>query len=60
MDYPLYFGFSHTINVRMNTAKGRRQLVEAIAAVPDDRVLVESDLEDAAAARVATCAEINH
>lgn len=53
--FPLYFGFSHTINVVMNGSRAAAALHAAIAAVPDDRVLVESDVDDPAAAREATC-----
>lgn len=53
--FPLFFGFSHTINVAMNGSRGLPALHAAIAAVPDDRLLVESDVEDAATARAATC-----
>ncbi|KAL7562922.1 hypothetical protein ACA910_000290 [Epithemia clementina (nom. ined.)] len=41
----LYFGFSHSINYAMcSSEKSRRQGVEAIRAVPMDRLLVESDV----------------
>jgi len=54
----LYFGFSHTVNVEMNkhnnTQKRRDALYDAIAAVPDDRILVESDVDDLESARLAT------
>ena len=53
--FPVFFGFSHTINVAMNGSRGAPALRAAIAAVPDDRVLVESDVDDPAAARAATC-----
>ena len=39
----------------MNGSRGAPALRAAIAAVPDDRVLVESDVDDPAAARAATC-----
>jgi len=55
VDYPLFFGFSHTINVAMNGRRGLAALDDAIRAVPEDRLLVESDVDDAAAARTATC-----
>ena len=45
----------HTINVAMNGRRGLEALDDAIRAVPEDRLLVESDVDDAAAARVATC-----
>lgn len=40
-----YFGFSYTINVAMGAtdSKGRSKLLDAISAVPDDRIIVESD-----------------
>lgn len=54
----LYFGFSHTVNVEMNrhnnTQKRRDALFDAISAVPDDRVLVESDVDDLPSAHRAT------
>ena len=41
----LYFGFSHSINYAMSTSdKARRQGVQAIRAVPRDRLLIESDI----------------
>lgn len=43
----LFFGFSHTINVEMNGSRGLDALKKAIAAVPADRLLVESDVDDA-------------
>ena len=55
VDYPLFFGFSHTINVAMNGRRGLAALDDAIRAVPENCILVESDVDDAAAARVATC-----
>ena len=55
VDYPLFFGFSHTINVAMNGRRGLAALDDAVRAVPEDRLLVESDVDDAAAARTATC-----
>ena len=45
----VYFGFSHTVNVAMGGmpgTKGRIILEAAIKAVPDDRVLIESDVMD--------------
>ena len=47
VDYPLFFGFSHTINVAMNGRRGLAALDDAIRAVPEDRLLVESDCHDA-------------
>ena len=44
----LYFGFSHTVNVAMGGAPGspaHAALLEAISAVPEDRLLVESDCD---------------
>ena len=55
VDYPLFFGFSHTINVAMNGRRGLAALDDAIRAVPEDRLLVESDVDDASTARLATC-----
>ena len=41
----LYFGFSHIVNYGMCTSeKARRQGVEAVRAVPIDRLLAESDV----------------
>jgi len=49
----LYFGFSHTVNyVMCSSQKSRRQGIQAIQAVPRDRLLAESDVHctsDAAA-----------
>lgn len=40
-----YFGFSHTVNYAMcNSEKSRRKGQEAVAAVPLDRLMVESDV----------------
>lgn len=40
-----YFGFSHTVNFAMSTSeKSRRKGRDAVRAVPDDRLLVESDV----------------
>uniref|UniRef100_A0A7S4N6C6 TatD related DNase n=1 Tax=Odontella aurita TaxID=265563 RepID=A0A7S4N6C6_9STRA len=40
-----YFGFSHIVNVAMcSSSKSRRQGVEAVRAVPPDRLLAESDV----------------
>jgi Tat protein secretion system quality control protein TatD with DNase activity len=40
-----YFGFSHTVNYAMCTSdKARRKGREAVRAVPEDRLLVESDV----------------
>jgi Tat protein secretion system quality control protein TatD with DNase activity len=40
-----YFGFSHTVNYVMNSSeKSRRKGREAVASIPSDRVLVESDV----------------
>ena len=49
----LFFGFSHTVNVAMGgggdpTSKAHIALLEAIRAVPEQRLLVESDVDDAA------------
>jgi Tat protein secretion system quality control protein TatD with DNase activity len=41
----IYFGFSHSINVRMcSSEKSKRQLYEAIQSIPTNRILVESDV----------------
>jgi len=41
----LYFGFSHTVNYAMcSSDKARRQGLEAVRAVPRDRLLAESDV----------------
>ena len=39
----------------MSGGRGLEALDDAIRAVPEDRLLVESDVNEAAAARVATC-----
>jgi Tat protein secretion system quality control protein TatD with DNase activity len=55
----LYFGFSYAVNYVMNTSdKSRRQTLEAIRAVPSDRLLVESDLHCTEAALGGTLATI--
>ena len=43
---PIFFGISHAVNVAMNTTskKSRKQTIEAIRAIPSDRLLVESDV----------------
>ena len=43
----LYFGFSHIVNYEMCTSdKARRQGLEAVRAVPLDRLLAESDVHN--------------
>lgn len=49
-----FFGFSHTINWSSNP-KRKSALYETIRAVPADRILAESDVDDPAEARRATC-----
>lgn len=49
-----FFGFSHTINWSSDP-KRRSALYETIRAVPADRILAESDVDDPAEARRATC-----
>ena len=45
----LFFGFSHTVNVAMGGAPGStsyQSLLEAVRAVPEEQLLVESDSDD--------------
>lgn len=49
----LYFGFSHTVNVAMGGEPGspaHEALLQAIRAVPEERLLVESDCDNELAA----------
>ena len=42
-----YFGFSHTVNYVMNSSeKSRRKGLDAVRAVPVDRIMVESDVHN--------------
>ena len=53
----LYFGFSHTVNVAMGGGPGtdgHNSLLAAIRAVPTNRLLVESDVDDPSVAATAT------
>ena len=53
----LYFGFSHTVNVAMGGGPGtdgHNSLLAAIRAVPTNRLLVESDVDDPGRAPHAT------
>ena len=53
----IYFGFSHTVNVAMGGgvgSKGHEVLLEAIRAVPEQRLLIESDVDDPGRAPHAT------
>jgi Tat protein secretion system quality control protein TatD with DNase activity len=55
----IYFGFSHIINFEMNSSdKSRRQGVEAIQAVPCDRLLAESDVHSSRDVSVGTAGAI--
>lgn len=50
----LFFGFSHTVNVVMGASRGSKEydrLLEVIRAVPDDSLLIESDVNDVESAR---------
>ena len=54
-----YFGFSHIINYEMCTSdKSRRQGIEAIRAVPFDRLLAESDVHASGDIAVGTAGAI--
>ena len=53
----LFFGFSHSVNVAMGGAPGSKAhaaLLEAIRAVPTDRLLVESDVDEEERSAAAT------
>ncbi|KAJ1460337.1 TatD family [Pelagophyceae sp. CCMP2097] len=50
----VYFGFSHTVNVLMAGKRDFAALLDAVRAVPEDRLLVESDVSEASTAHAAT------
>ena len=55
----VYFGFSHIINFEMNSSeKSRRQGIDAINAVPYDRLLAESDVHSSRDVAVGTAGAI--
>lgn len=55
----IYFGFSHIINFEMNSSeKSRRQGIDAIHAVPYDRLLAESDVHSSRDVAVGTAGAI--
>lgn len=55
----IYFGFSHIVNFEMNDSeKSRRQGIEAIRAVPADRLLAESDVSTSADVAAGTAGAI--
>ena len=54
-----YFGFSHAVNVEMcSSAKSRTQNIEAIQAVPMNRLLAESDVHCTADVETGTSAAL--
>jgi Tat protein secretion system quality control protein TatD with DNase activity len=56
----LYFGFSHAVNFRMQCSsdKSRRKGLEAVRAVPLDRILAESDVHSSLDLHGGTCGGI--
>eukprot|EP00565_Helicotheca_tamesis_P009592 CAMPEP_0185727878 /NCGR_PEP_ID=MMETSP1171-20130828/3436_1 /TAXON_ID=374046 /ORGANISM="Helicotheca tamensis, Strain CCMP826" /LENGTH=480 /DNA_ID=CAMNT_0028396523 /DNA_START=585 /DNA_END=2027 /DNA_ORIENTATION=- len=56
-----YFGFSHSINVVMcSSSKSRKQGIEAIRAVPTNRLLAESDVHSHEDVPAATAGSVSY
>lgn len=57
----IYFGFSHLVNFEMcSSEKSRRQGIDAVRAVPFDRLLAESDVHSSGDVAVGTAGAISY